>query len=134
MPLYEYVCQKCGVTTERIQSHASRPLRLCPECGGKVRKAISVPAIQFKGSGFYITDYGKGDMTSKTKSEAAGAEKSEKAEKAEKAEKTEKAEKSSGKSESTGSGEGASQAAKAEKKGDSGSKSEPRKKAVKKSD
>jgi putative FmdB family regulatory protein len=58
MPLYEYVCQKCGRKTEVLQRMNERPLRICPHCGGKkLKKAFSAPAIQFKGSGFYITDY-----------------------------------------------------------------------------
>jgi putative FmdB family regulatory protein len=77
MPLYEYVCQKCGHKTEVLQRHGGRPPRACPECGGKVKKAFSAPAIQFKGSGFYLTDYGKsGGPESKTKSDT-GPEKGE---------------------------------------------------------
>jgi putative FmdB family regulatory protein len=60
MPLYEYVCQKCERRTEVIQAFGERRIRMCPHCGGKVKKAFSAPAIQFKGSGFYITDYPKG--------------------------------------------------------------------------
>jgi putative FmdB family regulatory protein len=60
MPLYEYVCQKCARRTEVIQAFGERRIRMCPHCGGKVKKAFSAPAIQFKGSGFYITDYAKG--------------------------------------------------------------------------
>jgi putative FmdB family regulatory protein len=60
MPLYEYVCQKCERRTEVIQAFGERRIRMCPYCGGKVKKAFSAPAIQFKGSGFYITDYPKG--------------------------------------------------------------------------
>ncbi len=77
MPLYDYVCQKCGHKTEVLQRHGDRPLKSCPECGGKVKKAFSAPAIQFKGRGFYLTDYGKsGGPDSKTKSDT-GPEKSE---------------------------------------------------------
>jgi putative FmdB family regulatory protein len=61
MPIYEYVCQKCGKTTEVIQGYSDPPLKICPHCGGKrLKKAISAPAIQFKGSGWYVNDYGKG--------------------------------------------------------------------------
>ena len=61
MPLYEYVCQKCGRKTEVLQGLKEGPLRICPHCGGKkLKKAFSAPAIQFKGSGFYITDYARG--------------------------------------------------------------------------
>ncbi len=61
MPLYEYQCQECGETQEVIQRMSDPPYTICPSCGGALRKLISSPAIQFKGSGFYITDYGKGN-------------------------------------------------------------------------
>ena len=54
MPIYEYVCEKCHRKTEVIQRMGERPLKVCPHCGGKLKKAFSAPAIQFKGSGFYI--------------------------------------------------------------------------------
>jgi putative FmdB family regulatory protein len=67
MPLYEYVCQKCGRKTEVLQRMKERPLRICPHCGGKkLKKAFSAPAIQFKGSGFYITDYARGTNAGKS--------------------------------------------------------------------
>jgi putative FmdB family regulatory protein len=67
MPLYEYVCQKCGRKTEVLQRMNERPLRICPHCGGKkLKKAFSAPAIQFKGSGFYITDYARGTNAGKS--------------------------------------------------------------------
>jgi len=59
MPLYEYKCDKCGTTFEVIQKLAEPPVKKCPQCGGSVKKIISPPALQFKGSGFYITDYAK---------------------------------------------------------------------------
>ena len=59
MPLYEYQCDSCGARFERIQKFSDPPPSECPTCGGPVRKLISSPAIQFKGSGFYITDYAK---------------------------------------------------------------------------
>jgi putative FmdB family regulatory protein len=65
MPLYEYVCQECKRRTEVIQAFGERRIRMCPHCGGKVKKAFSAPAIQFKGSGFYITDYAKGKTEGK---------------------------------------------------------------------
>jgi putative FmdB family regulatory protein len=61
MPLYEYKCDKCGTAFEVIQKLADSPMRTCPQCGGSVKKVISAPALQFKGSGFYITDYAKKD-------------------------------------------------------------------------
>src|SRR5215471_6075651 len=59
MPLYEYVCQSCGKKTEVLQRLNERPLKICPHCGGRLKKAISAPAIQFKGSGWYVTDYAR---------------------------------------------------------------------------
>ena len=57
MPLYEYKCAQCGEVLEVIQSFSSEPETICPKCGGSLRKLFSAPAIQFKGSGFYKTDY-----------------------------------------------------------------------------
>jgi putative FmdB family regulatory protein len=59
MPLYEYKCSKCKTKFEIIQKVAEPPLKKCIKCGGAVIKTISAPAIQFKGSGWYITDYAK---------------------------------------------------------------------------
>ena len=59
MPLYEYKCQKCRETTEVLQKAKDKPPEKCPKCGGPVAKLISSPAIQFKGTGWYITDYAK---------------------------------------------------------------------------
>lgn len=57
MPLYEYKCTKCGRRTEKIESISGPHLKKCPHCGAKVESLISAPAIQFKGSGWYVTDY-----------------------------------------------------------------------------
>ena len=59
MPLYEYQCDACAKRFERIQKFSDPPVDTCPSCGGAVRKLLSSPAIQFKGSGWYITDYAK---------------------------------------------------------------------------
>jgi putative FmdB family regulatory protein len=59
MPLYEYQCESCQHRFERIQKFSDPPIAVCPNCGGPVKKLFSSPAIQFKGSGFYITDYAK---------------------------------------------------------------------------
>jgi putative FmdB family regulatory protein len=59
MPLYEYQCKKCGRKFERIQKFSDKPVKKCPECGGPVEQTISAPAVQFKGSGWYVTDYAK---------------------------------------------------------------------------
>ena len=96
MPLYEYQCDVCEHRFERIQKFSDPLVDTCPKCGGVVHKLQSSPAFQFKGSGFYITDYAKKDEGS-AKAEDVKAEKAEKAEKAdksEKADKTEKADKS----------------------------------------
>jgi putative FmdB family regulatory protein len=60
MPLYEYQCEACGHRFEVIQKFSDAPLTQCPTCSGPVAKLLSSPAIQFKGSGFYLTDYGRG--------------------------------------------------------------------------
>lgn len=60
MPLYEYECFLCGVRFERIQRATADPIEVCPECGGSVRRLLGVPVLQFKGSGWYVTDYGSG--------------------------------------------------------------------------
>lgn len=59
MPLYEYECTKCGCRTEAFQKVGDPRLTKCKSCGGSLKKLISSPAIQFKGSGWYITDYAK---------------------------------------------------------------------------
>ena len=64
MPLYEYQCDVCANRFERIQKFSDPPVDACPACGGAVRKLLSSPAIQFKGSGWYITDYAKKPSTS----------------------------------------------------------------------
>jgi putative FmdB family regulatory protein len=61
MPLYEYECFLCSHRFERIRRVADAAAVSCPECGGKVRRLLGVPALQFKGSGWYVTDYGKGN-------------------------------------------------------------------------
>jgi putative FmdB family regulatory protein len=75
MPLYEYECKKCGHRFEKIQLYSDKMVKKCPECGGQVEQMISAPAVQFKGSGWYVTDYAKkssspgssGDSSSKDK-------------------------------------------------------------------
>ena len=59
MPLYEYQCESCEHRFEVIQKFSDPPVGTCPKCGGVVRRLLSSPAIQFKGSGWYITDYAK---------------------------------------------------------------------------
>ncbi|MEQ1726852.1 MAG: FmdB family zinc ribbon protein [Vicinamibacterales bacterium] len=67
MPLYEYECDSCGHRFEVIQKFSDALVDTCPKCAKTVHKLISSPAIQFKGSGWYITDYAKKDSTSATK-------------------------------------------------------------------
>jgi putative FmdB family regulatory protein len=64
MPLYEYQCKKCGHRFEKIQKFSDKPIKKCPECGGPVEQTISAPAVQFKGSGWYVTDYAKKSQAS----------------------------------------------------------------------
>ena len=59
MPLYEYECKKCHHRFEKIQKFSDRMVKKCPNCGGPVEQMISAPAVQFKGSGWYVTDYAK---------------------------------------------------------------------------
>jgi putative FmdB family regulatory protein len=82
VPLYEYQCKKCKHKFEKIQKFSDRPIRKCPECGSPVEKIQHAPAVQFKGTGWYVTDYGgKGDKSDKSKaedgSEKPGSEKKE---------------------------------------------------------
>lgn len=67
MPLYEYECFLCHHRFERIQRVTAEPVTKCPACGGAVRRLLGVPALQFKGSGWYVTDYGGGRSTGTTK-------------------------------------------------------------------
>jgi putative FmdB family regulatory protein len=83
LPLYEYRCLKCDRHVDKIENVKGPHLKKCPHCGGKVESVLTAPAIQFKGSGWYVTDYAN---------KPAG-EDSSKPEKADKAEKTDKAEK-----------------------------------------
>ncbi len=64
MPLYEYQCTSCGERTEVLQRLGSAP-PACPHCGGTLEKLISAPALQFKGTGWYVTDYAKSNSSGK---------------------------------------------------------------------
>lgn len=78
MPLYEYKCVKCGRKTEKIENVSGPHLKKCPHCGGKVESVITAPSIQFKGSGWYVTDYaGKSKADEASKSDGSGGEKKE---------------------------------------------------------
>ena len=63
MPLYEYKCTKCGHRFEKIQKFSDRKIKKCPECGGPVEQTVTAAAVQFKGSGWYVTDYAKKSTT-----------------------------------------------------------------------
>lgn len=110
MPLYEYKCVKCGHRFEKIEGHNASETKKCPKCGAKAKRQISASAIQFKGTGWYVTDYGgkkggaplsenSGDGDSKKQGDKAAEAKpaGDKGEKSEKSDKTEKSEKGSGK-------------------------------------
>lgn len=76
MPLYEYQCAKCGKRTEKIENVSGPHLKKCPHCGGKVERLLTAPAIQFKGSGWYVTDYaGKSRAKDGATPETASSEK-----------------------------------------------------------
>jgi len=79
MPIYEYQCTLCNERHEIIQKFSDAPLTHCPKCGGDMKKLISSPAIQFKGSGFYKTDYASSSSSggSSSKTEPKGETKSE---------------------------------------------------------
>lgn len=105
MPLYEYECKKCHHRFEKIQKFSDPHVKKCPKCGGPIEQVISAPAVQFKGSGWYVTDYAKkssapsssssnssnGDSSSKNESKS----KSEDSSKSESSNKSEIAKKSS---------------------------------------
>lgn len=74
MPLYEYECASCG-SFELIRKFSDPPLKKCPRCGGKVEKRLSSPAIQFKGSGWYVTDYARKASGGSEKPADAGGDK-----------------------------------------------------------
>ena len=82
MPLFEYACKKCGKHFDRIEKFSSATVKKCPSCGGRAERMASAPAIQFKGSGWYVTDYARSSSGGKS-------EKSEKGESGAPAEKSE---------------------------------------------
>lgn len=72
MPLYEYQCKKCHHRFERIQKFSDPHIKKCPDCGGPVEQVLSAPAVQFKGSGWYVTDYAKKSSGSTASSSSNG--------------------------------------------------------------
>jgi putative FmdB family regulatory protein len=87
VPIYEYVCKKCGHKFEKIQKFSDPKVKKCPECGGAVEQALHAPAVQFKGTGWYVTDYAKKsdskESSSKPKEETTAAKDSGSKEKSE---------------------------------------------------
>ena len=111
MPIYEYKCEGCGDVFEVIQKFADEPLTVHEKCGGHVHRLMSAPSFQFKGTGWYVTDYAKGGNSPAAKGESGKAEsgkgegksdsgKSESSEKSESSSKSETAAKTESKSES----------------------------------
>ena len=84
MPIYEYECRKCKAHTEAFQKVTDKPLTKCRKCGGRLDKRISAPAIQFKGSGWYVTDYaGKATKGEQSESQTTSETSTEKTDKKE---------------------------------------------------
>lgn len=71
MPIYEYKCEGCGETFERIQKFSDDPLTVHEKCGGHVHRLMSAPSFQFKGSGWYVTDYAKGGTSTPAKTDSS---------------------------------------------------------------
>ena len=89
MPLYEYKCQSCGEKFEVIQKFSDAPLETHEKCGGHVERLISPSALQFKGSGWYVNDYGSGNGKSQPSKDGKKETKSESSSSTESASKTE---------------------------------------------
>lgn len=82
MPTYDYICSDCDYEFEHFQSMSDEPIRVCPQCGGIVRRKIGGgTGLIFKGSGYYLTDYGKKSSSSGTPSKKIKEEKSKTKEK-----------------------------------------------------
>ena len=97
MPIYEYKCSACGAHIEKMQKVSDEPLTVCDQCGGRLEKQLSLSGFQFKGEGWYVTDYSK-----KSGSGAeAKSEKSEKSEKSSSADSTAKPDSASNKTKDT---------------------------------
>ncbi len=107
MPLYEYECKKCHHRFERIQKFSDPHVKKCPKCGGSIEQVISAPAVQFKGSGWYVTDYAKKSSTGSASSSNGDSSKDSKA-KSEDSAKSESSSKSDSKSEGSKKSEGSS--------------------------
>jgi putative FmdB family regulatory protein len=103
MPLYEYECKKCHHRFERIQKFSDPHVKKCPDCGGPIEQVISAPAVQFKGSGWYVTDYAKKSSAASSSNSSNGDSSSKEGKsKSEETSKSESSQKSDGsKSESS---------------------------------
>ncbi len=77
MPMYEYKCLKCETVFEKLQKFSDEPVKIHEGCGGEVEKQLSAPAFQFKGTGWYVTDYAKGSSTAPPAKVKEGESKSE---------------------------------------------------------
>lgn len=89
MPIYEFRCKKCNTKIEVIQKFSDKPPARCKKCGGRLEKLISSAAIQFKGEGWYVTDYArKGSVAEKVEKELASPEPTSKSDDKSKAKKT----------------------------------------------
>jgi putative FmdB family regulatory protein len=107
MPIYGYRCSQCGHELEVFQSMSAEPLRVCPECSGSLRKLLYPVGVQFKGSGFYTTDYknGGGSSSSSSSSKSDSASKSDGASKSESSGSESSSGSKSGESKGSGSSE-----------------------------
>jgi putative FmdB family regulatory protein len=115
VPLYEYECRKCHHRFERIQQFSDKPVRRCPKCKtGRVEKLISSPAVHFKGTGWYVTDYGGKKSSGGDKSESGDKSDSGKSESG----KSEGGKSEGGKSEDKGASKGSSSKDASSKKSD----------------
>jgi putative FmdB family regulatory protein len=74
LPLYEYECSNCHHRYEKIESFSAPSEQECPKCGKKAKRLLAAPAIQFKGTGWYVTDYGRKNASPSTSSPSAGTE------------------------------------------------------------
>ncbi|HKS97233.1 MAG TPA: FmdB family zinc ribbon protein, partial [Terriglobia bacterium] len=72
LPLYEYRCRQCATHVEKIQKFSDKPLRTCEKCGGELERLVSAPAIQFKGTGWYVTDYARKPSPESSSTSASG--------------------------------------------------------------
>jgi putative FmdB family regulatory protein len=72
VPIYEYECESCDKRFELMQKFSDKPVKKCPHCGGAVHKVLSPPALLFKGSGWYVTDYANSDRKKAQKAEGDG--------------------------------------------------------------